>query len=91
MGVWQLNSSKAELTEAIKPFTLRNHPVQPGPVAMDFYSPVPCQGAYSTDMLLNRIYVFIYAQHRPWTVLLNTKVLNVDSTRPTSEIGAAEY
>lgn len=91
IDVRQLNSSRAELTEAIKPFMLRDHPVQLGPLAIEFHSPAPYrfpQGAYSTAVpLSNRI----YARDRRLTVLLNTEVLNVDFTRPTLEIGAVKY
>jgi len=89
IDVQQLNTSRAELTEAIEPFMLENHPVELGPVAIEFHSPAPYsfpQGAYSTAVpLLNRI----YARDRRLTVLLNTEVLNVDFTRPKLEIGAA--
>lgn len=91
IDVPQLNSSISELTEAIKPFMLRNHPVQLGPVAIEFHSPAPYrfpQGAYSTAVpLLNRI----YARDRRLTVLLNTEVLNADFARPTLETAAAKY
>lgn len=88
IDVEQLNTSREELTEAIKPFMLENHPVQLGPVAVEFLSPAPYrfpQGAYSTAVpLLNRI----YARDRRLTVLLNTEVLNVDFTK--AEIGKEE-
>ena len=91
IDVEQLNSSRAELTEAIKPFMLENHPVEIGPVAIEFHSPAPYrfpQGAYSTAVpLLNRI----YARDRRLTVLLNTEVLKVDFTKSTLENGAAKY
>jgi len=80
----QLDTSRAELTEAIKPFMLDNHPVGLGPVAIQFHSPAPYQfpqGAYSTAVpLLNRI----YSRDRRLTVLLNTEVLNVDFTKGVS-------
>lgn len=81
IDVEQLNTSRAELTEAIRPFMLKDHPVKLGPVATQFHSPAPYQfpqGAYSTTVpLLNRI----YARDRRLTVLLNSEVLNVDFTR----------
>ena len=91
IDIEQLSSSRAELTEAIKPFMLENRPVELGPVAIEFHSPAPYrfpQGAYSTAVpLLNRI----YARDRRLKVLLDTEVLKVDFTKPTSEIGAAKY
>ena len=81
IDIEELDSSRAELTEAIKPFMIDNHPVELGPVAIEFHSPAPYrfpQGAYSTTVpLLNRI----YARDRRLTVLLNTEVLNVNFTK----------
>ena len=88
IDVEELSTSRAEVTAAIEPFMLEDHPVELGPVAIQFHSPAPYlfpQGAYSTTVpLLNRI----YSRDRRLTVLLNTEVLNVDFTKPSE---AAKY